>query len=152
LNPDWPHIAGRIDGGRHILPVRVYFEDTDAGSLVYHASFIRFMERGRTDFVRLLGVNQSEMADGEDAAFFVVRRIAIDYLKPGRLDDLLEVATSCAEIGRASLTLEQSVTREGVALAKASVLIVLVSREGRPLRIGEAIRDALLRIGRDAEG
>lgn len=144
MTEPWPHIAGRLDEGVHVLPVRVYFEDTDAGALVYHASFVRFMERGRTDFVRHLGITQSQMADaGEDAAFFIVRRIEIDYLKPGRLDDLLEVHTSIAEISRASLTLTQDVRREGVVLAAAKVLVVLVSKKGAPMRIGDRARAAL---------
>ncbi len=144
MTDEWPHIAGRIEDGVHVLPVRVYFEDTDAGALVYHASFIRFMERGRTDFVRHLGITQSEMADaGDDAAFFIVRRIEIDYLKPGRLDDLLEVHTSILEISRASLTLMQEVRREGTVLAQAKVLVVLVSKKGAPMRIGERARAAL---------
>ncbi len=144
MTEPWLHIAGRLDEGVHVLPVRVYFEDTDAGALVYHASFVRFMERGRTDFVRHLGISQSEMADaGEDAAFFIVRRIEIDYLKPGRLDDLLEIHTSIAEIGRASLTLAQEVRRDSTVLAQAKVLVVLVSKKGAPMRIGTRARAAL---------
>ena len=83
--PAWPHLAGRLDGGdHHRLPVRVYYEDTDFSGVVYHASYLRFLERGRTDLLRAAGVDQSELhADGEGLVF-VVRRMTIDYLAPAR--------------------------------------------------------------------
>ena len=104
---DWPDLAGRVEGETHVLPIRVYFEDTDFAGVVYHANFLKFCERGRTDFIRLLGIHHQQLAapDAGDPLVFVVRRIEIDYLKPGRLDDVLEVVTRCAEIGGASLTL-----------------------------------------------
>ena len=109
----WPDLAGRImrdeAGQRHVLPVRVYFEDTDAGGVVYHASFVRFVERGRTDFLRLLGTDARQLIDGSDnrePAAFVVRRMHIDFFRPGRMDDLLEIETRVKEIGGASVTLD----------------------------------------------
>ena len=92
---DWPDLAGRIEGETHVLPIRIYFEDTDFAGVVYHANFLKFCERGRTDFIRLLGIHHQELAapDAGDPLVFVVRRIEIDYLKPGRLDDVLEVVT-----------------------------------------------------------
>lgn len=144
----WPDLAGRIEGETHILPVRVYFEDTDTGGVVYHANFLKFCERGRSDFIRLLGIEAKALADpgkGEPS-IFVVRRVEIDYLKPGHMDDVLEVVTSCAEIGSASLVLDQEVRRGDLLLAKAKVTVVLVSSFGKPQRLGQLVRGALQRF------
>ena len=89
--------AGRHTAEGHVLPVRVYFEDTDFSGVVYHASYLRFMERGRSEFLRALGLVQSAMAAGDAPVLFVVRHMAIDFLKPARLDDLLVVETAPAE-------------------------------------------------------
>jgi acyl-CoA thioester hydrolase len=144
----WPDLAGRIEGDNHILPVRVYFEDTDFAGLVYHANYLKFCERGRTDFIRLLGIHHQALANPEEGepAVFVVRRIEIDYLKPARLDDVLEVVTRCGEIGGASLTLSQEVRRGEAVIVRAKVVVVLVSGSGKPQRIGTLIRDALQRF------
>jgi len=147
-NP-WPDLAGRlidIDGERaHVLPVRVYFEDTDFSGLVYHASYVRWCERGRSDFLRLLGGDHRRLIDGSDGtepAAFVVRRMTFDYLKPSRIDELLEVVTRVKAVGAASLTLSQNVVREGVTLVEAEVTVVLISVSGKPLRISSALREA----------
>ncbi|ODR96729.1 hypothetical protein AUC69_14150 [Methyloceanibacter superfactus] len=144
----WPDLAGRIEGETHVLPVRVYFEDTDAGGVVYHTNFLKFCERGRSDFVRLLGISHQDLANPKEGepTIFVVRHIDIDFLRPGRLDDVLEVVTSCAQIGGASLVLAQEVRRDGVALARAKVTVVLVSASGKPQRIGQMVRGALQRF------
>jgi acyl-CoA thioester hydrolase len=144
----WPDLAGRVEGETHVLPIRVYFEDTDCAGVVYHANFLKFCERARSDFIRLLGIEHQGLANpaqGEPAVF-VVRRVEIDYLKPGRLDDVLEVVTSCAEIGNASLKLAQDVRRDGTLIARALVSVVLVSRSGKPQRLGALVRDALQRF------
>jgi acyl-CoA thioester hydrolase len=144
----WPDLAGRIEGETHVLPIRVYFEDTDFAGYVYHTNFLKFCERGRSDFIRLLGIHHQELASPEEGepAVFVVRRIEIDYLKPGRLDDVLEIVTRCSEIGGASLTLDQEVRRGDTVLARAKVAVVLVSSTGKPQRIGALIRGALERF------
>ena len=144
----WPDLAGRIEGETHVLPIRVYFEDTDCAGVVYHANFLKFCERGRSDFIRLLGIEHQSLANPEqgEPAVFVVRRVEIDYLKPGRMDDVLEVVTSCAEIGSASLKLAQDVRRDGTLIARALVSVVLVSRSGKPQRIGAVVRNALQRF------
>jgi acyl-CoA thioester hydrolase len=145
---DWPDLAGRIEGETHVLPVRVYFEDTDTGGVVYHANFLKFCERGRSDFIRLLGIDAKGLADPArgEPAIFVVRRVEIDFLKPGRMDDVLEVVTSCAEISNASLVLDQEVRRDGTPLARAKVSVVLVSQAGKPQRLGQLVRGALQRF------
>ncbi|MGL4395405.1 MAG: YbgC/FadM family acyl-CoA thioesterase [Hyphomicrobium sp.] len=145
----WPDISGRLvnDNGtpRHELPVRVYFEDTDAGGVVYHASFVRYAERGRTDFLRLLGTDARRMIDGSQShepAAFVVRRMNMDFFKPGRMDDLLLVSTIVLATGGASVTLRQTISRAGTRLFETDVTVVLVSMSGRPLRLSERVRAA----------
>lgn len=144
----WPDLAGRIEGETHVLPIRVYFEDTDCAGVVYHANFLKFCERGRSNFIRLLGIEHQSLADPEqgEPSVFVVRRVEIDYLKPGRMDDVLEIVTSCAEIGSASLVLQQDVRRDGTLIVSARVSVVLVSQAGKPQRLGAIIRGALQRF------
>lgn len=146
----WPDLAGRLDtsGGerRHVLPVRVYFEDTDFSGLVYHGSYVRFCERGRSDFLRLLGNDHRALIDGEGARepeAFVVRRMTLEFLKPARIDEVLEVSTRVHEMTAATLVLEQVVTRGGDRLFEAMVTVVLVSRSGRVMRVAKALRSAL---------
>jgi acyl-CoA thioester hydrolase len=145
----WPDLSGRLvehaAGRRHMLPVRVYFEDTDFSGLVYHASYVRWCERGRSDFLRLLGGDHRRLIDGSggtEPAAFVVRRMTFDFLKPARIDEVLEVETSVKEIGAASLTLKQTVHRGEVTLVEAEVTVVLISVSGKPLRISSTLRDA----------
>ena len=146
---NWFDLAGRLiedESGRgHVLPVRVYFEDTDFSGLVYHASYVRWCERGRSDFLRLLGGDHRRLIDGSDGAepaAFVVRRMTFDFLKPARIDELLEVVTRVKGIGAASLTLVQSVRRAETTLVEAEVTVVLISVSGKSLRISSALREA----------
>ncbi len=146
----WPDLAGRIvedaAGRRHVLPVRVYFEDTDFSGLVYHASYLRWCERGRSDFLRLLGIHHHELetpADGGEPAAFVVRRMAIEFLKPARIDEVLEVETRAGAMTAATLELQQIVRRAETTLFTARVLVVLVARSGKPQRLGHRLRAAL---------
>ena len=148
----WPDLAGRIindeTGRRHVLPVRVYFEDTDFAQVVYHASYVRWCERGRSDFLRLLGTDARRLIDGTDShepAAFVVRRMNMDFVRPGRMDDVLEVETRVKELGGASVTLDQIVSRDGVRLFEATVTLVLVSVSGKPLRLSNVVREAFAR-------
>lgn len=146
----WPDIAGRLiddaSGRHHIMPVRVYFEDTDAGGVAYHASYIRWCERGRTDMLRLLGTDARRMIDGSSSshepAAFVVRRMNCDFARPSRMDDLLEVTTRVKELGGASVNLNQVVTREGQRVFEADVTVVLVAVSGKPLRLSDTLRKA----------
>ncbi len=148
---DWPHLAGRLEPGRHVLPVRVYYEDTDFSGLVYHASYLRFMERGRSDMIRLLGVHHSALAAGEGARLvFVVRRMEIDFLRPARIDDVLEVVSEPAERTAAAFTLAQTVMRGDERLVRARVQIVLVDETGRPQRLATALPESVTRWMRSA--
>jgi acyl-CoA thioester hydrolase len=136
-------LAGRIEQGTHRLDLRIYWEDTDAGGIVYHAGYVRFMERGRTDFLRLAGIRQSELATGSDGILFAVRHMELDFLKPARLDDLLQVTTAVEEIAGARLVMRQAVHRGGETLVTARVTVAAISPEGRPRRIPMRIRAAL---------
>lgn len=145
----WPDLAGRIDeidGKRvHVLPVRVYFEDTDFSGLVYHGSYVRWCERGRSDFLRLLGNDHRGLITGSaggDPAAFVVRRMAFEFIRPARIDEILEVRTAATEIGAAHLVLDQRISREGRDIATAAVTVVLVSVAGKPMRLTTAIKEA----------
>jgi len=143
---DWPHLAGRLEDARHVLPVRVYYEDTDFSGLVYHASYLRFMERGRSDMIRLLGVHHSALAAGEGPRLaFVVRRMEIDFLRPARIDDVLEIITRPADSTAAAITLAQTVMRAGERLVSARVQIVLVDETGRPQRLAKALPESITR-------
>ena len=127
----WPDLAGRIEGDVHVLPIRVYYEDTDFSGAVYHANYLKFCERARSDCLRLLDIHHSEL---QGTANFVVRRMVCDFLKPALIDDLLEVETRFGEFGGARMELNQSVKRAGEALFEAEVTVALVDGQGKPKR------------------
>jgi len=140
------NLDGEMRDGRHVMPVRVYYEDTDFSGVVYHANYLRFMERGRTNFLRLLGADQRglfEEAAKEAPGFaFVVRSMTLEFMKPARMDDMLVVATAPAEVKGASITLHQAVTRGDDLLVEAQVRVAFVSG-GRARPIPKALRLAM---------
>lgn len=138
----WPGISGSIRNGNHIKPIRIYFEDTDAGGVVYHARYVAFCERARSDCLRLLGIHQSTFEDCN----FVVRRMVCDFLRPARLDDLLEVHTRFLDMGGARLEIGQEVMLNGNTLFKAHVTVALVDSRGRPRRLPEDMADRFRRM------
>ncbi|MFT7578154.1 MAG: acyl-CoA thioester hydrolase [Alphaproteobacteria bacterium] len=145
---NWPDLAGRLivaeDGSQtHRLAVRVYFEDTDFSGVVYHATYLRWCERGRSDFLRLLGNDHQALLEGQGGvpAAFVVRRMNLDFKRPARIDDVLEVTTALHEMSAAVLKLDQTIARDGVVLFGARVEVVLVSLEGKPQRLSQRLRD-----------
>jgi len=131
-------LAGELGAQGHILPVRVYWEDTDAGGIVYHANYLKFMERARTDYLRLLGVHQSQLQRNTGITL-AVSRMNIAFRQPAVLDDLVQVVSVFAAIGGASLTLAQKVLRGNAVLAQASVTVAAL-REGRPVRLPPDLR------------
>jgi acyl-CoA thioester hydrolase len=139
-------LDGEIRDGRHVMPVRVYYEDTDFSGAVYHASYLRFMERGRTNYLRLLGADQRalfEETEREAPGFaFVVRTMHIEFLKPARMDDVLEVVTQTEEVKGASVTLHQRVMRSDEVLIDAHVKVAFVSG-GRARPIPKPLRIAM---------
>lgn len=140
-------IITRDDGERvHRLAVRVYYEDTDFSGVAYHASYVRWCERGRSDFLRLLGSDHMQLlrgGDGREPAALMVKHLALDYQRPARIDDVLVVETRVRALNAATLELAQCVKRvEGqaaVVLVTADVTIVLVSQSGRVLRLARSI-------------
>lgn len=126
----------------HVFPVRVYYEDTDAGGVVYHSNYLRFAERARTELLRDLGIDhQSLMAD--DGLMFAVRRCEAEYILPAHLDDALEVRTRCIKSSAASFWLEQLVQRAGETLVDMKVRLVCLKPDGRPARFPKNLRSVL---------
>jgi acyl-CoA thioester hydrolase len=136
-------LAGRLNGGRHTLFVRVYYEDTDALGMVYYANYFKFLERGRTDMLRLMGIGRHDFAPQDGQDLFVVRRCVIDFLAPARLDDVLEIRTAVAAVGGASLDLNQSVVRDGTELVTARIKAACIDSDGRLKRLSPKIRQKL---------
>jgi acyl-CoA thioester hydrolase len=137
--------SGVLENGVHVFPVRVYYEDTDAGGVVYHANYLRFAERARTEMMRLLGMEHSALL-AREGLLFTVRRCEADYRAPARLDDRLEVRSRIVEAGGASLDVEQVVARAGTDLVRLLLRLACVTREGRPARLPNALRTALKRL------
>jgi acyl-CoA thioester hydrolase len=127
---------------QHLIAIRVYYEDTDFSGVVYHASYLRFMERGRTELIRTLGIDQRALFDGEVALAFAVRAMQIDFLMPAVMDDLLTVETIPVEMKGASMTVSQRVLRGDEVLVEAEVKVVCVGG-GRARRIPDALREKL---------
>ncbi len=126
--------AGRFEGREHRLPVRVYYEDTDFTGLVYHANYLRFLERGRSDALRLMGIGHAELLDGDQPMAFVVSKLALSFLKPARIDDELVVRTLYEAAKGPRLLISQSLTRGDDVLCRAEVEAVCIHMNGRPRR------------------
>ncbi len=139
-------LDGEIRGGKHHQPIRVYYEDTDFSGIVYHASYLRFMERGRTNYLRLIGADHRalfEQAAAEAPGFaFVVRHMSIDFRKPAHMDDVLDVVTTPEEVKGASVMLNQKVMRGEELIVAARVQVAFVS-SGRAKPIPKALRVAM---------
>jgi acyl-CoA thioester hydrolase len=135
--------SGCFDGQAFVFPLRVYYEDTDFSGVVYHASYLRFMERGRSEFLRAAGAPHQAMLGGEPPLFWAVHRMAIDFAKPARVDEALQVRTRALELAGARLKLDQAVCRAAEILVKAEVEVCVVTGDGRPRRVPEAVRRKL---------
>ena len=133
----WPDLSGHLEAGEHVLAVRVYYEDTDFSGIVYHASYLRFMERGRSDLLRLCDIHHSELDAGRagERLAFVVRHMDINFLKPARIDDVLEIRTRCRSVHGARMVMEQKVVRDGQVLIEATVTAAVINPEGKPRRM-----------------
>ena len=124
--------AGRFEGRMHVLPVRIYYEDTDFTGLVYHASYLRFFERGRSDFLRLANIHHSELLEGGDPLGFAVSRMEIDFLRPARIDDGLTVRTAFETMRGPRIFIAQDLIRNSDILVRAQVEVCCISLAGRP--------------------
>ena len=139
-------LDGYVRGGKHYMQIRVYYEDTDFTGLVYHANYLRFMERGRSNYLRLLGADQRALfdeAESEAPGFaFVVRSMQLEFLKPAHMDEVLDIVTRPLEVRGASITLHQEVRRGDVLLLDAKVKVAFVSG-GQARPIPKALRLAM---------
>jgi acyl-CoA thioester hydrolase len=130
-------LAGRLTAGGHELQARVYYADTDFSGAVYHARYLEFLERGRSDFLRLVGVHHTDLEAGHaggETLYWVVRRMEIDFRSAARIDDVLTIVTRVAEIGRARIRMRQEIRRGEDLLIEAGVEAALINGEGRPRR------------------
>ena len=142
--------GGYMAGAVHLLPIRVYYEDTDAGGIVYHSNYLRFAERGRTEMLRALGRGHTDLVQTEGVTF-AVRRCEIDFRWPAKLDDLLEVETRIADIGGASIVFEQTIFKVADMAAKTGrrllvrilLTVFCLNPQGRPVRLPGPVRLAL---------
>jgi len=147
-------LDGEIRDGHHFLAVRVYYEDTDFTGIVYHANYLRYMERGRTNYLRLIGADHRllfEQTEAEAPGFaFVVRAMSIDFIKPARMDDILHVVSDPVEVKGASVTIRQKVLRGEELLVEAQVKVAFISG-GRAKPIPKPLRIAM-KADQDAAG
>lgn len=126
----------------HSLSLRVYYEDTDLAGIVYYANYLKFIERGRSEWVRALGIDQAALR--RDAGIvFAVRHLEADYLRPAVFDDWLEVTTTVLQVMGARIVLDQAVLREGAALFLARVTLVALGTDGRAARLPSDLRQRL---------
>jgi acyl-CoA thioester hydrolase len=138
--------GGRLEAERFILPVRVYYEDTDAAGIVYYANYLKYIERARTELLRFIGVDQSELRR-ETGLAFAVKNCTLDYIAPARLDDALEVRSRLSSLKGASLVADQEIYRRDERLFTAEVRCVCFEvATGRPGRIPAQVREALSRL------
>src|SRR3546814_9100402 len=132
----------------HVYPVRVYYEDTDAGGIVYYANYLKYAERARTEMLRDIGSDHATLMERHGIAF-AVRNCAVDYRLPARLDDALEVHTTVTGFGGATLSAEQVVRRDDEALVHLEVRLACLNAEGRVSRMPAPLRHALHAFQRD---
>ena len=135
--------AGWFEGREHVLPVRVYYEDTDFTGVVYHANYLRYFERGRSDFLRVAGVSHTDLLAHHEPTAFVVTRMEIDFKKPARIDDALLVRTTYDEARGPRLAISQKITRGDDLIATAAVSAACISMDGRPRKPPPGLVEAL---------
>lgn len=128
-------ISGEITGKTHKLNQRIYYEDTDFSGIVYHARYLHFLERGRTDFLRLLGIHQNVLANEPTPITFAVSALNLNFLKPAKMDDIITIETTSMAISGARIVLDQKIAHDGNGLLAANVTIVALAKNGRPTRI-----------------
>lgn len=134
---------GRFEGRDHLLPVRVYYEDTDFTGVVYHANYVRYFERGRSDFLRLAGIGHAELLEADPPLAFVVAEMTLNFVKPARIDDALVVRTNYDAVKGVRLLISQTIERDGEVLCRAAVTAVCIHLDGRPRRPTKALVEAV---------
>ncbi|WP_193175007.1 tol-pal system-associated acyl-CoA thioesterase [Oricola nitratireducens] len=136
MTEDADALAGRLTASGHELQARVYYADTDFSGAVYHARYLEFLERGRSDYLRLIGVHHTDLEAGStgETLYWVVRRMEIDFRAAARIDDVLTVLTRVAEVGKARIRMAQEIRRGDALLITAAVEAALINAEGKPRR------------------
>jgi acyl-CoA thioester hydrolase len=135
--------GGRFAGNVHILPIRIYYEDTDLSGIVYHANYLRYMERGRSEFFRCAGITRLAMLEQREATAWSLRRLSLEYTRPARLDDLIEVHTRATALSGARMVADQKIYCKNRLLTHGKVEACIITLDGRPRRIPAEIRDKL---------
>ncbi len=136
-------LAGVIEGGAHRLRVRVYYEDTDFTGVVYHANYLKYFERGRSDYLRLLGIHHHQLAGLDPPLAFAVAEVNIRYRAAARIDEVLEVVTRLSGSRGAQVFLDQVIERDGHTVAQARIDVVCIDGQGRPRRLPKALSDVI---------
>jgi acyl-CoA thioester hydrolase len=131
--------------GTHSFPIRIYYEDTDAGGIVYYANYLKFAERARTEALRLSGFDQSELMENQQVGF-VVRRCVVDYLRPAMLDDLLTIETQLHDISKVSMELQQTIRRGKEILVTIEVKLAVVGPDKKLAKLPDTVRKAMLKL------
>ncbi|MDP9838833.1 acyl-CoA thioester hydrolase [Neorhizobium huautlense] len=138
-------LSGELIENGHRLVQRVYYEDTDFSGLIYHARYLHFLERGRSDYLRCLGCEQSQLiAVDDEGLVFVVHRMEIDFKQPARMDDVITIQTITEKAGGAKMVLNQEIRRGDTLLISAKVVIAVINKHGRPRRLPETIAEKFL--------
>lgn len=140
--------SGAIEGGLHRLPVRVYYEDTDFTGVVYYANYLKFMERGRTDFLRCAGVAHAALAELDPPLGFAIREANLKFHAPARIDDALIVETWLVDARGARLRMEQRILRDETLLVEGSVEAACIDFAGRPRRLPATVSEQIIRHAR----
>lgn len=135
--------AGHFAGKVHILPIRIYYEDTDLSGVVYHANYLRYMERGRSEFFRSAGIVRLAQLEEPEPTAWTLRKAQLEYLRPARVDDLIEVHTKATALSGARMTAEQDIYCNGALLTRGAVEACIITLTGKPRRIPQAMRDKL---------
>jgi acyl-CoA thioester hydrolase len=126
--------TGSVQNGKHHFAVRIFYQDTDVSGVVYHAHYLNFMERARTEFLRCVGIEMRGFMEAQDKAYFAVRDVQISYLKPAFLDDIIHIETIVHELNAASVIMRQQLSRAGEAICTAELRVAVLGADGRPRR------------------
>lgn len=142
MNDPKLHGLGFFEGKTHVLPISIYYEDTDLSGMVYHANYLRYMERGRTEFFRLSGISRARLEDEEPTAW-TIRRVSLEYFRPARLDDVIFVRTALRGLSGARLNALQRVTRGETLLAEGQIEACVTTLTGKPRRMPKNVFETL---------
>jgi acyl-CoA thioester hydrolase len=134
---------GYLEGKVHVLPISIYYEDTDLSGFVYHANYLRYMERGRTEFFRLAGISKMAGLDEEEPTAWTLRSVHVDYLRPARLDDIIHVRSRLIGLSGARMQAVQRVTRDETLLVEGRIEACITTLTGKPRRLPKKVQETL---------